>query len=117
MDSSSSSDSEDDFSLVMAQEEYDLLIVRAALSASLSVVNIFETGDGDYSVNPNRLKTDRLGSLLSAHASVFRMNVGFSLVEFEELCSSVCPVLEMCAPLYWGDEKRWRWTPSQTFKP
>lgn len=71
MDSSSSSDYEDDFFLVDALEEYDRLIVRAALAASLSVVNIFEAGDADYSVNSNRPKTDRLGSLLSAHASVF----------------------------------------------
>ena len=72
-------------------------MVRAASALLLRVVNAFETGDTDYSANPSRPKTDRLGSLLSAQASVSHLNVGFSLGEFEELCSRVCPLLEICA--------------------
>lgn len=92
-----SSSAEDDAFLVEALQEYDLLIVRAALATSIAVVEVFGDQGDDFSVNTDRPKTDRLGSLLAAHESVFRMNVGFSLGEFEELCTNVCPVLEQCA--------------------
>jgi hypothetical protein len=96
MDSSSSS-SDEDHLLADVFNEYDLLIVRAALTACVAILDTLGSSDGDFSVNPERPKIDRLGHLLASHASLFRLNVGFTLTEFEELCSCVCPVLEVCA--------------------
>jgi hypothetical protein len=99
MSSETSTSSSDDDSFVMeARREYLLLVVRSILAVVMAVVNVFENeSSSDYSVDPARPRTDRLGHLLVAHESIFRMNVGFSLGEFEELCSRVCPVLEQCA--------------------
>eukprot|EP00474_Spongospora_subterranea_P011631 CRZ12089.1 hypothetical protein [Spongospora subterranea] len=47
--------------------------------------------------NPDLPKIDRLGNLLEAHSSVFRMNVGFTLGDFEELCTIACPIFNLCS--------------------
>ena len=95
MSSTSSSSSDDDEYVLEAIYEFNLLLARAALATALSVIEALGDQESDYFVNPDRPKIDR--PLLASHESIFRMNVGFSIGEFEELCSYVCPVLDLCA--------------------
>jgi hypothetical protein len=72
---------------------------KAGVAAARMVSSMFSDFDvrndrgGDYSVNQEEPKIERLSIALNGHASLFRNMSGFLPDEWEEFCQAVCPIL------------------------
>ena len=70
--------------------------IAAVIGAAVSVLQYVDDGDmdiGDHAVSPLEPKILRLENLVSAHASLFKVNTGFLPSEFEMLVGIVGPVI------------------------